>query len=166
MAERVFPYKGTSENRLAAQMSEQSGLNLIHGVDFFFGNVYREPGPEGRNTLIRVLPTDPERGPSWHRYHRRSIGLLANLIGTARLDPLVMEGQPDTDYSIHDILATINEQFGLDLVGEEVSNESFRTPSDESAFMLRIKIANSVAWLPNSIYEFEAYCYPAAPVGP
>lgn len=159
MAEKVFPYLGTSEERLAAEMNAQSGLSLIFGTDFVFDSLAAEVGPEGRNTIIRVVPMDADYSPSWHRYTRLDIGILANLRGTARIDPFIFEGQEGSEISLHSLLGEINTQLGLNLVGEEVSNYYFTLGEPGVSFQLRLEITQSVAWLPNSFFEFEASFY-------
>lgn len=145
---QVTPYIATSEQRVTEALNQSSSKNLIHGVDFTFGSIVAEPGAGGRNTRIEVIPTG-NFSRSWHSYTRLDLNVLAELTGTATPSGVFV---PHFPFTAHSALAQINQALGLTLSPAEVVNTSYT----EIQSIYRLTIAQSVAWLPGSHFDFQA----------
>ena len=145
---QVNPYLGQSEQRLTLALNQTSNKNLIYGVDFTFGQIIVQPGEGGRNTRIEVVPLHGE-SRSWHSYTRLPLNVLSELTGTATPMGVFI---PHFPFTAHSALQQINEALGLSLTAAEVVNTSYT----EVQSSYRLVINQSVAWLPQSFFDFQA----------
>lgn len=145
---QVNPYLGQSEQRLALALNQTSNKNLIYGVDFTFGQIVAQAGDDGRNTRIEVVPLNGA-SRSWHSYTRLPLNILSQLTGTATPTGVFV---PHFPFTAHSALQQINEALGLSLTTAEVVNTSYT----EIQTSYRLVINQSVAWLPQSFFDFQA----------
>lgn len=144
------PYGGTSRDRLVEMINKDNSENFVYGTDFTFGSFSAASGTGGRNTKIRVIPTDSEKyGQQDIEYYRLPLAVL-NYLPEGYIKPVKIDALP---FTIHSVLDRINESLGLDLTPEEVLNQEFRIPQDK--YTLKIATNNSsMAWTFSS-YDFK-----------
>lgn len=142
------PYSGKSKDRLVELINHDNGTNLVEGVDFVFGTVESHSGNGGRNTRIKLIPTDTENyGEEYVNYYRLSINVL-DLLPDEFIEIVNIAQVP---FTIHSILDDINTSLGLDLEPSEVVNETHSI--EQQFYPLKIRVG-SFAWLP-STYNFK-----------
>ena len=161
--DRVKPYSGRSEKRLAGLIKAANPKLNRDDIDFEFGTPTAIAG--WINTEVHVRPvvtstvTDRDGCPCPHTvtpalfekiaYRRMSLQDL-------RLLPACMilsVKNVSLPFSIHDILPQINEALGLDLLPTEVVNHRYENVA--KTYKLEISSHHNLAWT-KSYYMFEA----------
>lgn len=145
----IKPYSGNSRDRLVKLINDDNGTNYQYGVEYTFGTPSPATGTGGRNTKIRLIPTDSTQyGQQDISYWRLPLSVLDQL-PAGEIDKVKIDALP---FKIHDVLDRINEALGIDLAPEEVLNTEYTLPQEK--YQLRIASASSsLAWS-YSTYNF------------
>lgn len=139
----IKPYAGTSIDRLKELIRTRQTPVLPKSVKYVFSNLRLDnPQLEG-TTVVTVVASAGTRvdPPVDVHYHRLNIDELS-LLPQGFTEPVEATYVP---FTTHSILDKINKALGIDLVPEEVLNESFDVQAER--YPLTITGNKSFAWV-------------------
>lgn len=155
LPEPLKPYLGLSKTRLVALINENvlaqvpATPAIVEGTDFTFGNITTIFTDE-YNTRIRLRPVNTGLYVEQDLfYNRLSLEVLTRLPAGA-ITPVDILQVP---FTIHGILAKINQALDLNLLASEVVNTHYATRED--TYRVQVLSGASLAWLP-SYFDFTA----------
>lgn len=139
----IKPYAGTSIDRLKELIRTQQTPVLPKSVNYSFSNLRLDnPELEG-TTIVTVVASSGRRvdSPVDLHYHRLNIDELS-LLPLGYTKPVEAVFVP---FTTHSILDKINKALGIDLIPEEVLNETFDVQAER--YPLTITGNKSYAWV-------------------
>lgn len=159
MAIRKKPYQGDSHALLTQYINKANNSELVEGIDFTYGIPYKNHVGSKRNSQVKLFSKNRYRfKDTVVNYNRIPISVLSKLSGSEVL-PVPILAIP---FSIHSILAQINDALGLNLEPNEVENTVYIEKAD--TYTLRVN-TQSLRWLESS-FDFKAALDPNIPTEP